>query len=121
MRLVIGILLLLHGLVYAIMFALPLSSKVKADMAPFNPSRSWILGEKPALGLVFALLITALFAIVASGYLAEAGWWPWLMIVACVASLVLLGLFASWYFIAGYLISIGLATWAILELSSSGG
>jgi len=120
-RLLIGILLLLHGLVYAIMFALPLSSKVKADMAPFNPSRSWILGERPTLGLVLALLVTTSFAIVASGYIAGTGWWPWLMLVACVASLVLLGLFASWYFIAGYIISIGLAVWAILELSSSNG
>jgi hypothetical protein len=121
MRLVIGILLLLHGLVYSIMFALPLSSKVKADMAPFDPSRSWMLGERSTLGFVFALLVTILFAIVASGYLAHSGWWPWLMIVACVASLVLLGLFASWYFIVGYVISIGLAVWAILELSSSNG
>jgi hypothetical protein len=116
---VIGILLLLHGLVYSIMFALPLSSKVKSDMAPFNPSRSWALGERPVLGLVLALVVTTLFAVVASGYLAHAEWWPWLMIVACAASLILLGLFASWYFIAGYLITIGLAAWAIMELMRS--
>jgi|GEM_PF-3390867 len=119
MRILIGVLILLHGLVYAIMFTLPLSAKVKADIAPFDPSRSWLLGERPAMGFVFALVVTAMFVVVSSGYLGQAGWWPWVMIVACGASLILLGLFASRYFVVGYLISVGLAAWAIWESASS--
>lgn len=118
MRILIGILILLHGLVYAIMFALPLSAKVKADIAPFDPGHSWLLGERPKPAFLFALVVTVMFSVVASGYLAQAGWWPLLMIVTCVASLVLLGLFASRYFVVGYLISVGLAAWAIWELAN---
>ena len=119
MRILIGIFILLHGLVYAVMFALPLSARVKADMAPFDPSRSWLVGERPTLAFVSSLVVAAAYTIVAAGYLGQTEWWPWMMIVACAASLVLLGLFASWYFIVGYLISVGLATWAVWELAHS--
>ncbi|NIU76705.1 MAG: hypothetical protein GWN71_25015, partial [Gammaproteobacteria bacterium] len=39
-----------HGLVHGIMFALPYSAQALEDL-PFNPSRSWLVGEAKGLGL----------------------------------------------------------------------
>jgi hypothetical protein len=93
------------------MFGLPLIPAVKRDMAPFNPSHSWLLGERPPGAFVFALAATAAFALASASYLARASWWPSAMIAAAL-SVVLLALFASKYFIVGFPISIALAVWA---------
>jgi hypothetical protein len=49
MRALLAVLVFLHGAVHGIMFGLPLIPEVKKDMAPFNPSHSSLLGERPSL------------------------------------------------------------------------
>jgi len=73
------------------MFGLPLIPEVKKDMAPFNPSHSWLLGERPSLAFAFALAVTAAFTLAGVTYVARA---------------------SSRYFIVGFPISIALAVWA---------
>jgi len=94
------------------MFGLPLIPAVKRDMAPFNPSQSWLVGERPSAAFAFALAVTAAFALAGGSYLARASWWPGVMIAAGALSLLLLGIFASRYFVVGFPISIALAVWA---------
>lgn len=94
------------------MFGLPLIPKAKADMAPFNPSRSWLLGERPTFAFTLASAVTAGYVVAGAGYLANSGWWPAAMITASALSLVTLTLFASKYFIVGFPISIAIAVWA---------
>lgn len=94
------------------MFGLPLIPEVKRDMAPFNPSHSWLLGERPSLAFAVALTVTTAFTLAGASYLARAGWWPSVMVAASALSLLLLALFASRYFIVGFPISIALAVWA---------
>lgn len=56
-RILVAALFVGHGLVHGTMFALPYSAQAAADL-PFNPSRSWLIGETRALGFVFALVVT---------------------------------------------------------------
>lgn len=94
-----------HGLVHGIMFGLPYVPEARADL-PFNPSHSWLIGDTRAFGFAFGLLVTAAFAIAGLGYLANAGWWEEATIAAAVASLALLAVYPSRWFIVGYPISI---------------
>lgn len=112
MRALLAVLVFLHGAVHGIMFGLPLIAEVKKDMAPFNPSHSWLLGERPSLAFAFALAVTAAFALAGATYVARASWWPGAMMAASALSLLLLALFASRYFIVGFPTSIAVAVWA---------
>lgn len=112
MRALLAALVFLHGAVHGIMFGLPLIPEVKKEMAPFNPSHSWLVGERPSFAFAFALAVTAAFTLAGVTYVARASWWPDAMIVASALSLLLLALFASRYFIVGFPISIALAVWA---------
>ena len=64
-----------HGLVHGIMFSLPYSAQASADM-PFNPSRSWLIGQTRALGLAFGLIVTVTFIVAGAANFWRAGWWP---------------------------------------------
>lgn len=110
-RILVAALFVGHGLVHGIMFALPYSAQAAADL-PFNPSRSWLIGETRAFGLVFALVVTLGFIVAGAGYLWRASWWPHLTIVAAFLSLVMLVLYFSKWWIAGYAISVALAIFA---------
>lgn len=112
MRILLATFVFLHGAVHGIMFGLPLIPDVKRDMAPFNPSHSWLLGERPSAAFALALAVTAAFALASGSYLARASWWPSAMIAAAALSLLLLVLFASKYFLVGFPISIALAVCA---------
>lgn len=107
-RLLIAAFFVGHGLVHGIMFGLPYLPEARADL-PFNPSHSWLIGETRAFGFAFALLVTAAFAVAGLGYLASASWWEEATIAAAVASLALLAVYPSRWFILGYPISVALA------------
>ena len=107
-RFLIAALIVGHGLVHGIMFALPYSPQASADM-PFNPSHSWLIGDTRAFGLVLALVVTLAFVVAGAAYLWRASWWPQVTVVAAGLSLILLILYFSKWWTVGYLISIALA------------
>ena len=111
-RLVLAALFVGHGLVHGIMFGLPYSAQAAADL-PFNPSHSWLLGDRRALAFVVALVVTVAFAVAGAGCVAAGGWWPVATIGAAGLPLVLLALYLSEWWTVGLLISIALviAAW----------
>ena len=113
-RVLIAALFVGHGLVHSIMFGLPYSAQAAADL-PFNPSHSWLLGDRRALAFVVALVVTVAFAVAAAGYVAAGGWWPVATIGAAALSLLLLALYLSKWWTVGLLISIALviAAWRV--------
>jgi hypothetical protein len=64
MRVVVSLFLAAHGIVHAVMWALPDSAQARADL-PMDPSRSWLLGDLRGPGLALALLTTAAFVVAA--------------------------------------------------------
>lgn len=110
-RILIAALLVGHGLVHAIMFALPYSAQAAADL-PFNPSHSWLIGETRAFGFVSALVVTLGFIASGVGYLSRADWWPYITVVAALLSLALLVLYFSRWWLVGHAINIALIVFA---------
>jgi hypothetical protein len=90
------------------MFSLPFSAQASADL-PFNPSHSWLVGDRRSVGLGFALAVTLAFVVAGGAYLANAGWWPAATIVASALSLALLLIYFTRWWSVGIAISIALA------------
>lgn len=99
-RVLIAALFVGHGLVHGIMFALPYSAQAMADL-PFNPSRSWLVGDRKTLGFASALVVTPAFVVAGAGYLWRADWWPQLTIVAAALSTAMLVTYVSNWWILG--------------------
>ena len=104
-RVLVGILLLAHGLVHLLYFT---------DGVPeFSLDRSWVVPEaaRRPLGLSLVVATTLAFAV-----LALAGWgvpgvssaWPTFAVVACLLSMVVLTLFWTRQLIFGVVIDVGL-------------
>lgn len=117
MRFLIAAFFVAHGLVHAIMFGLTYSSQARADL-PFNPSRSWLIGEVRTFGFASAIAVTVAFVIAAGGYLARADWSPTAALVAAAMSVVLLLLFFSRWWLIGIVISLAVAIFAWRSSSS---
>jgi hypothetical protein len=89
MRFLVAVLFVGHGLVHGIMFSLPFRAPASADL-PFDPSHSWLVGDRRSFGFGFALTVALAFGVAGGAYLAQAGWWPTATIVASALSFALL-------------------------------
>ena len=107
-RLLIAAFFVGHGLVHGIMFSLPFSAQASADL-PYNPSHSWLLGDRRSVGLGFALTVTLAFVVAGGAYLANAGRWPAATIAASALSLALLLIYFTKWWSVGIVISVALA------------
>ncbi len=111
MRLLVAAFLLGHAAVHAVMWTLPFTSAA-SDM-PFDPGHSWVWGESRLVALVLAGLATVAFAVTSVGHAVNAGWWPTVMVVAAVVSLVLMVLYLSLYWSVRIVLSAGLLVYAL--------
>jgi hypothetical protein len=75
----------------------------------FVPSNSWLIGERDVFAFVFGVAVTIAFLVAGAAFQRRANWWPGAMLGAAGASLLLLALFASMWFVIGYPISLALA------------
>lgn len=105
--------LLGHAAVHAVMWSLPFTDATN-DL-PFDPAESWLLGPQRTLAAVVAGFVTVAYVIAALGWLAQAAWWPPVMIAASALSLLLMGLFFSPWWLVGIALSGGLAVWATIQ------
>jgi hypothetical protein len=110
---VLGVLLVAHGLVHLLWFA------PSDDQAwPFRIDRSWLLSEAPRrpVAVVLIALIVAAFALLGLAVWGVPGLtsiWPILAIGASVASLAALGLFWDRQLLWGVVIDVALIVVAL--------
>jgi hypothetical protein len=64
--------LIAHAAIHLAIWATPAAS---ARDAPFDPSRSWLLGPRPSLALGVALIASALLAAAGVGLWMHEAWW----------------------------------------------
>jgi hypothetical protein len=111
-RIVIGVLLIAHGLVHLLYLA--------PDVPQFSLERSWLVPESAsrpaAIALIWATVAAfALLGLAVWGVPGPGGIWPGIAIVASVLSLALLVSFWSWSLIFGVLIDVALVAVAVIR------
>ncbi len=103
MRVAIGLLLLVHGLIHLAIYAPSLSGAPAAPgQEAFKPGHSWVLGSLGLSGTCLKAFGTPLWIVAGVGFalaglavfhVLPAAWWQGLAVTAAVASLLLVVLF----------------------------
>jgi hypothetical protein len=118
LRILIGVLLVLHGVIHGILAMLPNPSVAKPVAATFFSewASPWLRGMLS--GSALQILATVLAAIAGVGFLAAGlamfdillphDWWRALAIASSVVSLILCVLFWNTYLIVGPVVAIGI-------------
>jgi hypothetical protein len=110
----IGGLLILHGLINAAIWATPAA---KDPDSPFDASHSWLLGDARVLGVVLALAAAAALLGAGVGMLGHHGWWrPWAVAGAVLSLALVIVFFNPWFAGAaainiGVIVALGWAHW----------
>lgn len=103
-RLLLGTVLIGHGLVTLAVWSTPQS----AD-APFDPSHSWLLGDAHGLAVVAALLAGVGFVLTGVGFLRRRGWWPRAALASGLLGVSLMIVYFNAWIAAGLAISAAVA------------
>jgi hypothetical protein len=99
-RVLLGLFVVAHGLVTFGIWAAPVT-----DKAPFNPSRSWLLGDTRTLAVALAVVAAIAFVVSGTGFLAQQDWWAVAAVAAGAVAVVLMALYFNPWLSAGILIS----------------
>ena len=113
MRTLIGLFLVAHGLVTALIWGSPKAAVVEGQWQAPDPSHSWLLGNVRTLSVVLGLAIGAALAITGFGFLTHQTWWPVVGVAAAASSLLLFALFFTPWWLAGIAISAALVVAAV--------
>lgn len=105
MRILFSALLIGHGWVHGVMWALPYSAEALADL-PMDPAHSWLIGDTRGFSLGLAVTAAGAFIVAGIAHVPAAGWWPYPALVATGLSLTLLSLYFSPWWMLGYLIDV---------------
>ena len=105
MRTLIGLFLVAHGLVTALIWGSPKAAVAEGQWQPPDPSHSWLLGDLRTLSVVLGLIIGVALAIAGFGFLTHQTWWPTVGLAAGASSLLLFALFFTPWWLAGIAIS----------------
>jgi hypothetical protein len=87
-RVLLGLFVVAHGLVTFGIWAAPVT-----DKAPFNPSRSWLLGDTRTLAVALAVVAAIAFVVSGSGFLAQQDWWAVAAVAAGAVAVLLMALY----------------------------
>jgi hypothetical protein len=94
LRLVLIGFLIAHGLVHVALW----TPKYDPETAPFDPTRSWLLGDQRSLARLFAFVAAAFLVVAGVGLAVHGEWWrPTAVIGMSVSSALLLFYFNAWY------------------------
>jgi hypothetical protein len=109
-RVAAGAFLVAHGLVHLLYLA--------DDVPEFSMDQSWLVpgaARRPlALGLVAATIVGFLVvALAVWGLPGLSGWWPGVAVVACLLSMVLLGLYWDTWLMVGFAIDLAVLAVAV--------
>lgn len=113
MRTLVGLFLVAHGLVTALIWASPRRAVADGRWRPPDPSNSWLLGDLRTLSVVLGLTIGLALAIAGIGFLTHQPWWPAVGLTAAVCSLFLFALFFAPWWLVGIAISTALFVGAL--------
>lgn len=91
--------LIAHGLIHLVMWVVPPKPKEGAAAQPFDPSHSWLLGDRRAPAKVGALTAAAVLALAGLGLWAGADWWRALAVAGLATSLGLMVLYFDRWFL----------------------
>jgi hypothetical protein len=105
MRTLIGLFLVTHGLVTALIWGSPKAAVAEGQWQPPDPMHSWLLGDARALSIVLGLIVGMSLAITGFGFLTHQTWWPVVGVAAGASSLFLFTLFFTPWWLAGIAIS----------------
>jgi hypothetical protein len=95
--------LIAHGLVHLAIWLPPFLPD-----APFNPSRSWLIGEQRGLAVALAVLAAVLLVAAGVGLWMEEDWWRLSAPAGLAVSFLLMALYFHPWFIPIQLINAGL-------------
>ncbi|HEX9122830.1 MAG TPA: hypothetical protein VF984_05650 [Actinomycetota bacterium] len=83
-----------HGLVHVAIWA----PNYDPQKAPFDASRSWLLGDQRALAQVLAFAAAVILIVTGIALWAHGGWWrPTVVVGLSVSTVLLLLYFNAWY------------------------
>jgi hypothetical protein len=100
LRVLLGLSVVAHGLVTFGIWAAPVT-----EQAPFNPSHSWLLGDRRTLAVALAVVVAIALVITGGGFLAHQGWWAPAAVTAGSLAVLLMALYFNPWLSAGILIS----------------
>jgi hypothetical protein len=94
LRVVLIAFLIAHGLVHVAIWA----PKYDPEKAQFDPSHSWLIGDRRPLARSLAFSATAILIVAGIALWADAGWWrPTAVVGLIVSTVLLLFYFYRWY------------------------
>lgn len=105
MRVLIGVFLVAHGLVTALIWGSPRAAAVDRQWQPPDPSHSWLFGDVRTLSVALGLIIGVVLSIAGFGFLTHQTWWPTVGMAAGASSLLLFALFFTPWWLSGIAIS----------------
>jgi hypothetical protein len=113
MRTVVGLFLVAHGIVMALIWVGPKPSGAQGRLQPPDPSHSWVFGDIRSSSVILGLIVGVALAFAGVGFLTQQTWWPPAAIGAGVASLLLFAVFFTPWWSAGIAISAALIVGAL--------
>ena len=94
LRVLLGLFFIAHGLIHVAIWA----PRYDPAKAAFDPSRSWLLGERRPLARVLAFAAAAILIVAGVALLAQGSWWrPTAVVGLGISTALLLLFFTTWY------------------------
>lgn len=94
LRVFLGLFFIAHGLIHVAIWGIRYDPAKPA----FDPSRSWLLGDRRPLARVLAFAAAAILLVAGIALLAQGGWWrPTAVVGLGVSTVLLLVYFTLWY------------------------
>jgi len=113
MRMVVGLFLVAHGLLTALIWGAPKLSVPEGQLQPPDPSHSWLLGDVRAASVALGVVAGAALTVAGIAFLTHQTWWPEAAMGAGVASIALFAVFFTPWWLAGIAISAALVIGAM--------
>lgn len=111
MRIALGVLVIAHGAVTALIWLIPAGKD-----APFDAAHSWLFGDTRAISAGFGALTGVAFVVTGVAALATLPWWPEAAIAAGAAGVLLMVLWFDPWLVLGIAISAAVLAAGLREL-----
>lgn len=108
LRTAIGVFLLAHAAVTAVIWLAPLT-----DGAPFNPNHSWLFGDSRAIAVPASVLVAIGLAVTGVALLTHQEWWAPVGIASAGAAVAVMLLYFNPWLLMGIAINAGVGIAAL--------